>query len=78
MAERQESRLKRNLTFWNLMGVAIGQIIGAGIVTMTGTAVGMTGTGVALALYDIAGADTDNRLSAGDTEQLRACGGRSL
>lgn len=25
MAERQESRLKRNLTFWNLMGVAIGQ-----------------------------------------------------
>ena len=38
MAERQESRLKRNLTFWNLMGVAIGQIIGAGIMTMTGTA----------------------------------------
>lgn len=49
MAERQESRLKRNLTFWNLMGVAIGQIIGAGIMTMTGTAIGMTGTGVALA-----------------------------
>lgn len=49
MAERQEGRLKRNLTFWNLMGVAIGQIIGAGIMTMTGTAIGMTGTGVALA-----------------------------
>lgn len=49
MAERQESRLKRNLTFWNLMGVAIGQIIGAGIMTMTGTAIGMTGTGVVLA-----------------------------
>lgn len=31
------------------MGIAIGQIIGAGVMTMTGTAIGMTGTGVALA-----------------------------
>lgn len=46
---RQESKLKRNLTFTNLMAIAIGQIIGAGIMTMTGTAIGMTGTGVALA-----------------------------
>lgn len=49
MSERQESKLKRNLTFSNLMAIAIGQIIGAGIMTMTGTAIGMTGTGVALA-----------------------------
>lgn len=31
------------------MGIAYGQIIGAGIMTMTGIAIGMTGTGVALA-----------------------------
>lgn len=49
MSQRQESKLKRNLTFSNLMAIAIGQIIGAGVMTMTGTAIGMTGTGVALA-----------------------------
>jgi len=46
---REESKLKRNITFGPLMGIAIGQIIGAGIMTMTGTAIGMTGTGVFLA-----------------------------
>ena len=47
--ERQESKLKRNLTFWDLMGIAVGQIIGAGIMSSTGVAIGMTGTGVVLA-----------------------------
>ena len=47
--ERQEAKLKRNLGFWPLMGIAYGQIIGAGIVTNTGIAIGMTGTGVVLA-----------------------------
>ncbi len=46
---RQESKLIRNLGFWDLMGLAIGQIIGAGIMSSTGVAIGMTGTGVALA-----------------------------
>lgn len=46
---RQESKLKRNLGFWDLMGLAVGQIIGAGIMSSTGVAIGMTGTGVALA-----------------------------
>lgn len=46
---REESKLKRNIGFWPLMGIAYGQIIGAGIMTMTGIAIGMTGTGVALA-----------------------------
>ena len=46
---RQESNLKRNITFWPLMGIAVGQIIGAGVMTMTGIGIGMTGTGVALA-----------------------------
>lgn len=47
--QRQESKLIRNIGFWGLMGIAVGQIIGAGIMTMTGIAIGMTGTGVALA-----------------------------
>lgn len=48
-SERQEAKLIRNLTFWDLMGIAIGQIIGAGIMSSTGVAIGMTGTGVVLA-----------------------------
>ena len=47
--ERQESKLIRNLGFWDLMGLAVGQIIGAGIMSSTGVAIGMTGTGVVLA-----------------------------
>lgn len=48
-SERQESKLKRTLGFWDLMGIAVGQIIGAGIMSSTGVALGMTGTGVVLA-----------------------------
>ena len=48
-AQRQESKLIRNLGFWDLMAIAIGQIIGAGIMSSTGVAIGMTGTGVVLA-----------------------------
>ena len=47
--ERQESKLIRNLGFGDLMAIAIGQIIGAGIMSSTGVAIGMTGTGVVLA-----------------------------
>ena len=47
--ERQESKLISNIGFWPLMGIAYGQIIGAGIMTQTGIAIGMTGTGVVLA-----------------------------
>ena len=47
--ERQESKLIRNIGFWPLMGIAYGMIIGAGIMTQTGIAIGMTGTGVVLA-----------------------------
>jgi len=46
---RQESKLKRTLGFWDLMGISVGQIIGAGIMSSTGIALGMTGTGVVLA-----------------------------
>lgn len=47
--ERQESKLIRSLGFWDLMGIAIGQIIGVGIMSSTGVAIGMTGSGVVLA-----------------------------
>lgn len=46
---RQETKLKRTLGFSDLLAMAIGQIIGAGIMSNTGVAIGMTGTGVALA-----------------------------
>lgn len=48
-AQRQESKLIRNLGFADLMAIAVGQIIGAGIMSTTGVAIGMTGTGVVLA-----------------------------
>ena len=35
--------LKRTLGFWDLMGASVGQIIGAGIMSLTGVAIGMTG-----------------------------------
>lgn len=41
--------LKRTLCFWDLMGSAIGQIIGAGIMSLTGVAIGMTGRSTPLA-----------------------------
>lgn len=47
--ERQESKLIRNLGFWDLMAIAVGQIVGVGIMSSTGIAIGMTGTGVVLA-----------------------------
>ena len=46
---REESKLKRTLGFGDLMAIAIGQIIGAGIMSNTGVGIGMTGTGVVLA-----------------------------
>lgn len=40
------AELKRVLGFWDLMGAATGQIIGAGIMTLTGAAIAMTGRSV--------------------------------
>lgn len=48
-SQRQEDKLIRNLGFWDLMAIAVGQIVGAGIMSSTGVAIGMTGTGVVLA-----------------------------
>ncbi|MCP5058850.1 MAG: amino acid permease [bacterium] len=41
--------LKQVLTFWDVFFIAIGQIIGAGVVALTGVAIGMTGPSVVLA-----------------------------
>lgn len=41
--------LKRTLGFWDLMGAAVGQIIGAGIMSLTGVAIAMTGRSVPFA-----------------------------
>ncbi len=41
--------LKRVLGFRDLLGVAIGQIIGAGIMSLMGVAIGMTGRSVPIA-----------------------------
>ena len=35
--------LKRVLKFWDLMASAVGQIIGAGIMSLTGAAIALTG-----------------------------------
>lgn len=49
MNENSGVQLKRTLGFWDLMGAATGQIIGAGIMSLTGVAIAMTGRTVPLA-----------------------------
>lgn len=41
--------LKQELGFWDLMGASVGQIIGAGIMALTGIAIAMTGRSVPIA-----------------------------
>jgi len=45
----QESNLKKVLGLGDVMGIAVGQIIGAGVMALTGVAIGMTGSGITLA-----------------------------
>lgn len=52
--ENQTQSLKRVLGFRDLMGIGVGQIIGAGIMSMTGVAIAMTGKSVPIA-FVIAG-----------------------
>ena len=42
-------QLKQCLGFWDLMGASVGQIIGAGIMTLLGAAISMTGRSVPVA-----------------------------
>lgn len=41
-----EKKSKRNLSFGDCFSMGVGQTIGAGVITMTGTAIAMTGSGV--------------------------------
>lgn len=41
-----EKQLSRVLGFWDLFFIAVGQVIGAGAVALTGVAIGLTGPGV--------------------------------
>ena len=49
MSEQAAPELKRILGRGDLMSIAIGQIIGAGIMALTGSAIGMTGKSIPLA-----------------------------
>jgi APA family basic amino acid/polyamine antiporter len=43
--------LKKVLGFWDLLSTAVGQIIGAGVMSLLGIGIGMTGRSVVLALF---------------------------
>jgi len=47
--ESQEAKLKKVLGLSDVIGIAVAQIIGAGVLVLTGIAIGMTGSGVILA-----------------------------
>lgn len=44
-----KQKLERVLTGWDVLFIAVGQIIGAGVIALTGIAIGMTGPGVVFA-----------------------------
>lgn len=83
------SDVKRNLCRMDLMSIAIGQTIGAGIMAMTGTAIGMTGRSVNIA-FIFAGIITilaiipqiyvggTARFKGGQYTQVAAFGGQKL
>ena len=83
------SDVKRNLGRMDLMSIAIGQTIGAGIMAMTGTAIGMTGRSVNIA-FIFAGIITilaiipqiyvggTARFKGGQYTQVAAFGGQKL
>lgn len=47
--ENQEGNLKRVLGLGDVIGIAVANVVGAGILVLTGIAIGMTGTGVIFA-----------------------------
>lgn len=48
-SDLKETNLKKELAFKDVLGIGVGQTIGAGVMAMTGIAIGMTGTGAVLA-----------------------------
>jgi APA family basic amino acid/polyamine antiporter len=55
IASGEQAKLRRVLTFWDVFFIALGQIIGAGVIALTGVAIGMTGPSVVLAYLLAAG-----------------------
>lgn len=47
--QNNQGCLKKCLGFWDCMGIGIGQIIGSGIMSLTGICIAMTGAGTPLA-----------------------------
>lgn len=47
--QKKEGKLKKVLGFWDCMGIGIGQIIGSGIMSLTGICIALTGAGTPLA-----------------------------
>ena len=47
--EKKQGELKKVLGFWDLMGIGIGQIIGSGIMVLTGITIALTGAGTPFA-----------------------------
>lgn len=47
--EKKKGELKKVLGFWDCMGIGIGQIIGSGIMSLTGICIALTGAGTPLA-----------------------------
>ena len=45
----EQNSLKKVLGFWDLMGIGVGQIIGSGIMALTGICIALTGAGTPLA-----------------------------
>ena len=48
-ADKNQNKLKRALGFWDCMGIGVGQIIGAGIMILTGISIELTGAGTPIA-----------------------------
>lgn len=47
--QKKKGKLKKVLGFWDCMGIGIGQIIGSGIMSLTGICIALTGAGTPLA-----------------------------
>lgn len=52
--EKKQGGLRKVLGFWDLMGIGIGQIIGSGIMALTGICIALTGAGTPFAFLTAA------------------------
>ena len=67
--------LKQVLSGWDVFFIAVGQIIGAGVIALTGIAIGMTGPSVILGLPAVRRARADcNDLNHDGRQRLTGSG----